>query len=148
MSCYCEPLSYSDRWEDPTFRSVETIYCLVSITLSCLPETMGYASFFPGSHVIYANTGDTFSKPSSFKLMTSRSKSVLRPLVLLKRTRPVRPSQCACRHKLTASPTGILSSRFSQPHQSHQLKRKTFSFSGLIRNSVCLWPSPSTSATK
>lgn len=35
---------------------------------------------------------NTFSSPSSFRLITSRSKSVLKPLVLLKRTRPVRPS--------------------------------------------------------
>lgn len=34
----------------------------------------------------------TFSKPSSFKLMMSRSKSVRKPLVLLKTIRPVNPS--------------------------------------------------------
>lgn len=39
----------------------------------------------------------TFSKPSSFRLITSRSKSVLKPLVLLKLIRPVKPSQWACR---------------------------------------------------
>lgn len=34
----------------------------------------------------------TFSRPSSFKLMMSRSKSVRKPLVLLKTIRPVNPS--------------------------------------------------------
>lgn len=36
----------------------------------------------------------TFSRPSSFKLMMSRSKSVRRPVVLLNESLPVRPSQC------------------------------------------------------
>ena len=87
--------------------------------------------------------GDTFSKPSSFRLMTSRSKSVLRPFVLLNRTRPVRPSQWACRQKLMASETGIQSNRVSIPES-----RQNPFFPGLIRNSVCLWPLPSTPATK
>lgn len=34
----------------------------------------------------------TFSRPSSFRLMMSRSKSVRKPLVLLKTIRPVNPS--------------------------------------------------------
>lgn len=37
----------------------------------------------------------TLSSPSSFRLMTSRSKSVLKPLVRLKVILPVRPSQWA-----------------------------------------------------
>lgn len=42
------------------------------------------------------NTLHTFSSPSSLRLITSKSKSVLRPLVLLKVILPVRPSQWAC----------------------------------------------------
>lgn len=45
------------------------------------------------THIKYT----TFSSPSSFRLMTSRSKSVLKPLVRLKVILPVRPSQWAWR---------------------------------------------------
>lgn len=49
--------------------------------------------------LIYNTKEQTFSSPSSFRLMTSRSKSVLKPLVRLKLILPVRPSQCAWREK-------------------------------------------------
>lgn len=48
------------------------------------------------AHVDVSGTAGevTFSRPSSFRLMMSRSKSVRRPVVLLKESLPVRPSQC------------------------------------------------------
>lgn len=98
-----------------------------------------FPHLFP--YVFDTRSGGTFSKPSSFRLMTSRSKSVLRPLVLLKRTRPVRPSQCACGHKLMASETGIQSKQVSIPESKQNPFFFSLLFTGLIRNSVCLWPS-------
>lgn len=64
----------------------------------------------------------TFSSPSSFRLMTSRSKSVLRPLLLLNRTRPVSPSQWACKG---GSPSSV-KRRPRQPDQPDQRKPRTF----------------------
>lgn len=53
--------------------------------------------------------------------MTSRSKSVLSPLVLLKRTRPVKPSQWACRqwnpqHLVVIIPPNTSHSQLSACH--------------------------------
>lgn len=50
------------------------------------PDLVG---LFLGSDVL------TFSSPSSLRLMISKSKSVLKPLVLLKTIRPVKPSHWA-----------------------------------------------------
>lgn len=64
----------------------------------------------------------TFSSPSSFRLMTSRSKSVLSPLLLLNRTRPVSPSQWACKE---GSPSNV-NRHPRQPNQPDQWKPQTF----------------------
>lgn len=48
------------------------------------------------SHLQIKQTLPTFSRPSSLRLMISKSKSVRKPLVLLKTMRPVNPSHWAC----------------------------------------------------
>lgn len=58
--------------------------CLGSVVGDLIPLLLGLPPQLLSSH--------TFSKPSSFKLMMSRSKSVRKPLVLLKTIRPVNPS--------------------------------------------------------
>lgn len=66
----------------------------------------------------------TFSSPSSFRLMTSRSKSVLSPLLLLNRTRPVSPSQWACKGGSQSS----VKRRPRQPDQPDQWKPQIFCY--------------------
>lgn len=57
----------------------------------------------------------TFSRPSSLRLITSKSKSVLKPLDLLKVILPVRPSQWAYRGRKKTITISINKSFFISP---------------------------------
>lgn len=96
----CEPRSTFPRLGIPDgTRSNDLGVCCGRATGFCTPHLTRAPCFMKGQGTGHIGSCPlpllnprTFSRPSSFRLMMSRSKSVRKPLVLLKTIRPVNPS--------------------------------------------------------